>query len=66
MQNGGALASNLRDVYDYVVHQLTLANLRTDATALLKCQELIAPIQEAWTQIQSSATSSTTEQAVAA
>ncbi|MFY7939680.1 MAG: flagellar export chaperone FliS, partial [Burkholderiaceae bacterium] len=33
LQNGGALASNLRDVYDYVVHQLTMANLRNDADA---------------------------------
>lgn len=54
LQNGGAVASNLRDVYDYVVHQLTLANLRNDPTALLQCKELITPIQEAWTQIQSS------------
>lgn len=66
LQNGGAVASNLRDVYDYVVHQLTLANLRNDPEVLLQCKELIAPIQEAWTQIQSSVTPHTQAQAVAA
>ena len=66
MQNGGAVASNLHDVYDYVVHQLTLANLRNDPAILLQCQELIAPIQEAWTKIQSSVTPSTKAQTVAA
>lgn len=63
MQAGGAIASNLRDVYDYVVTRLTVANLRNDAQALVECHELITPIQEAWAQIQSSVT---TPQAAAA
>ena len=65
MQNGGALASNLRDVYDYVVHQLTLANLRNDADALQQCQQLISPIQDAWTQIKPSVSPNKNTQAVA-
>lgn len=56
MQAGGAIASNLRDVYDYVVTRLTVANLRNDPQALVECQELITPIQEAWMQIHSSVT----------
>ena len=66
MENGGAVASNLRDVYDYVVHQLTMANLRNDAAALLQCKELITPIQEAWTQIQSTVSPQTQASTVAA
>jgi flagellar secretion chaperone FliS len=54
MQGGGAIAANLRDVYDYAVMRLTLANLRNDAKALIEAHHLIAPIQEAWAQIQSS------------
>jgi flagellar protein FliS len=66
MQNGGAVASNLRDVYDYVVHQLTLANLRNDPAILLQCKELVTPIQEAWAQIQSSVSSHSPASTVAA
>jgi flagellar protein FliS len=58
MQAGGALASNLRDVYDYVVMRLTHANLHNDGQALVECHELISPIQQAWTQIQSNVISS--------
>lgn len=56
MQGGGAIASNLRDVYDYAVMRLTVANLRNDEKALIEAYQLIAPIQEAWSQIQPSVT----------
>jgi flagellar protein FliS len=62
MQAGGAIASNLRDVYEYAVMRLTVANLRNDDNALIETQKLIAPIQDAWSQIQSTVTG----QAVAA
>ncbi|MFM2450796.1 MAG: hypothetical protein RIS44_3246 [Pseudomonadota bacterium] len=56
MQAGGALASNLHDVYDYVVIRLTQANLKNDPQALIECHALLTPIQDAWSQIQSSVT----------
>ena len=54
MNRGGAIASNLRDVYEYAVMQLTVANLRNDEKVLIEVHQLIAPIQEAWAQIQAS------------
>ncbi len=54
MQAGGALASNLHDVYDYVVIRLTQANLKNDPQALIECHALLTPIQDAWSQIRAS------------
>lgn len=53
MERGGAIAANLRDVYEYAVMRLTVANLRNDDEALIETYKLISPIQQAWSQIQS-------------
>jgi flagellar protein FliS len=48
---GGALASDLAELYDYVTLRLTHANLRNDASALDECLALMQPLSEAWTSI---------------
>ena len=51
MQGGGAIASNLRDLYDYMVRQLTLANLRNDDALLLECAQLVETMSDGWNSI---------------
>lgn len=48
MQSGGAIASNLKDVYDYIVQQLTLANVKNDDTKLSECADLVKTLREGW------------------
>jgi flagellar protein FliS len=48
MEAGGALAANLRDLYDYILQRLTHANLRNDATAIGECARLIESLREGW------------------
>ena len=48
MQAGGAIASNLRDLYDYMVQRLTLANLKSDEQLLSECSRLVESLREGW------------------
>ena len=48
---GGSLARDLGDLYAYVTHRLTLANLRNDEAALAECQRLMQPLRDAWLAI---------------
>lgn len=48
MQGGGAIASNLHDLYEYLVHTLTLANLKNDDAALSECARLVETLREGW------------------
>jgi flagellar protein FliS len=48
MQSGGAIASNLKDLYDYIVQQLTLANLKNDDAKLSECADLVKTLREGW------------------
>jgi flagellar protein FliS len=51
LKAGGALASDLADVYAYVTLRLTQANLRNDVTALDECQAVMQPLRQAWESI---------------
>lgn len=51
LQQGGALASDLDALYDYLTTRLALANLRNDAALLEECQRLITPLRDAWLAI---------------
>jgi flagellar protein FliS len=51
LARGGALAANLRDLYQYVVDRLTAGNVRTDDDALAEAGRLIATIAEGWNGI---------------
>jgi flagellar secretion chaperone FliS len=48
---GGALASDLSELYAYVTLRLTQANLKNDAAALDECRALLRPLQDAWQAI---------------
>lgn len=48
MDAGGAIAANLHDLYDYIVHTLTMANLKNDDVALAQCARLVETLREGW------------------
>lgn len=48
---GGTLARDLGDLYAYITHRLTLANLRNDEEGVAECQRLMQPLRDAWTAI---------------
>lgn len=48
---GGALAVNLRELYEYLVRRMTLANVHTDDAALAECARLIEVLREGWDAI---------------
>ena len=50
-QQGGEVAVNLRTVYSYCARNLTLANLKNDESKLVEVMDLMAPIADAWKQI---------------
>jgi len=50
-QLGGELAQNLDALYQYLVAQLTKANLHSDTAALAECHHLVKPVRDAWVDI---------------
>ena len=48
MDAGGAISINLRDLYDYLVQQLTRANLRNDDATLQECARLVETLRDSW------------------
>jgi len=51
LRDGGDLALQLSDLYDYICRRLTLANVRNDDAILAECQRLLTPIRDAWVAI---------------
>ena len=51
LERGGALAANLRDLYDYLLCRLTLANLKSDDAILAECAALARSLREGWDAI---------------
>ena len=45
---GGEIAQHLRDLYDYIVQRLTLANLRNDAALIDEADRLLSELRGAW------------------
>jgi flagellar protein FliS len=45
---GGPLAANLRDLYDYLVQRMTVANLKSDDGVLAECARLVEVLREGW------------------
>ncbi|WP_336606602.1 flagellar export chaperone FliS [Caldimonas thermodepolymerans] len=50
-KDGGELARNLDSLYVYVTGRLTHANLRNDEAAMKECQELLAGLLDAWSNM---------------
>jgi flagellar secretion chaperone FliS len=48
LQAGGAIAANLDDLYDYLIRQLTLANVKNDEGVLGECARLVETLREGW------------------
>jgi flagellar protein FliS len=48
---GGALALNLRDLYDYLLRQLLQANVANDANCIKEVSALLGEIRGAWLAI---------------
>lgn len=55
LQEGGELAGNLLELYNYCVLRLTQANARNDDKALDEVVRLISPLADGWKQIGSHA-----------
>lgn len=55
LQEGGELAGNLLELYNYCVLRLTQANARNDDKALDEVVRLISPLADGWKQIGSNA-----------
>lgn len=51
LREGGELALNLRNLYNYCYNRLLLANIYNDASALTEVDSLLAPIASSWKQI---------------
>ena len=51
LKDGGRLAADLRDLYEYVSMRLVLANVRNDLSILDECVRLIEPLRQAWKDI---------------
>jgi flagellar protein FliS len=51
LEAGGAIATNLRDIYQYMVYRLTMGNLHSDDAALAECASLVRTLSESWTAI---------------
>lgn len=51
LTDGGVLAKNLLELYDYSLLRLTQANARNDDSALQEVINLISPLADGWKQI---------------
>ncbi|MDE2628564.1 MAG: flagellar export chaperone FliS [Burkholderiales bacterium] len=48
LRAGGAIAANLHDLYEYMLHRLTLANANNDDAALNECARLVDTLRQGW------------------
>jgi flagellar secretion chaperone FliS len=51
LSEGGTLAQNLNDLYDYMINRLMLANARSDAACIMEVSRLMDEIRSAWVAI---------------
>lgn len=51
VERGGSIAANLRDLYQYLVYRLTMANLHSDDAALADCAGLARTLGDSWDAI---------------
>lgn len=50
-EQGDEIAANLARLYQYISHQLVLANLHNDVAKLQTCYDLLNNIAESWREI---------------
>jgi flagellar secretion chaperone FliS len=51
LNEGGQIAANLNDLYDYCINRLVFANIRNDATVVQEVIRVINPIASGWNEI---------------
>ena len=51
LDKGGEVSRKLEDLYQFVLRQLTLANMKGDRQALESILKILNPLREAWEQI---------------
>ena len=51
LEQGGEIAANLADLYDYCTRRLMHANLKNDVEAVQEVKRLIGEIRDAWSQV---------------
>jgi len=51
MKDGGPLAQNLSAVYEYIAHQLLMANVQSDVNKITEVMSLLNEIRSAWIAI---------------
>lgn len=54
LEEGGELARNLYDLYNYCVQRLTIANIKSDASIIEEVQRVMEPVASGWKQINGS------------
>lgn len=64
LERGGDLAKNLASLYEYLIHQLMISNVRNDLGVLDKALELVGPLGEAWRKIGRSSSGAHSKSAV--
>ncbi len=51
MEEGGEIAINLFNLYDYMIWELTKANLKNDVSKIEEAISLVQPLLDAWSQL---------------
>lgn len=51
MGKGGEVAQKLESLYQFILHQLTLANVKSDRKALESIINVLTPLMEAWKEL---------------
>ncbi len=48
--NGGEIAENLAQLYEYFIHEITQADLHPDKARLVRLLEMVTSLHQAWEQ----------------
>jgi len=51
LKKGGEVAARLETLYQFILRQLTLANIKSDRKALESILKVLAPLYDAWKQL---------------
>ena len=56
LKKGGEVAGRLESLYQFILSQLTLANIKSDQQALKTVINILGPLSEAWEQLYNAST----------
>jgi flagellar protein FliS len=51
LKKGGEVTARLETLYQFILRQLTLANIKSDRKALESILKVLEPLQDAWSQL---------------